>query len=63
MAALGAFALRSDTELLLKSRRVVPGSLLAEGFDFAYAEWSAAADDLVGRVRDRMRSTGRPVGA
>ncbi|WP_327426753.1 TIGR01777 family oxidoreductase [Streptomyces sp. NBC_01236] len=63
MAELGAFALRSDTELLLKSRRVVPGRLLAEGFDFAYAEWSAAADDLVGRVRDRIRSTGRPVGA
>ncbi|WP_369255930.1 TIGR01777 family oxidoreductase [Streptomyces sp. R35] len=63
MAELGAFALRSDTELLLKSRRVVPGRLLAEGFDFAYAEWSAAADELVGRVRDGIRSTGRPVGA
>ncbi|NUR01447.1 MAG: TIGR01777 family protein [Streptomyces sp.] len=34
MAELGAFALRSDTELLLKSRRVVPGRLLEAGFAF-----------------------------
>ncbi|TXS46396.1 TIGR01777 family protein [Streptomyces sp. uw30] len=56
MAELGAFALRSDTELLLKSRRVVPGRLLAEGFDFACARWPEAADDLVRRRRgDRER--------
>ncbi|MER5944245.1 TIGR01777 family oxidoreductase [Streptomyces sp. NPDC001928] len=56
MAELGAFALRSDTELLLKSRRVVPGRLLAEGFDFAFARWPEAADDLVRRRRgDRER--------
>ena len=29
---IGAFVLRTDTELLLKSRRVVPGRLLAAGF-------------------------------
>ncbi|WP_405577992.1 TIGR01777 family oxidoreductase [Streptomyces sp. NBC_01092] len=56
MAELGAFALRSDTELLLKSRRVVPGRLVAEGFDFAFARWPEAADDLVRRRRgDRER--------
>jgi NAD dependent epimerase/dehydratase family enzyme len=32
MAELGAFVLRSDTELLLKSRRVVPRRLLDAGF-------------------------------
>jgi uncharacterized protein (TIGR01777 family) len=57
MAELGAFALRSDTELLLKSRRVVPGRLLAEGFDFAYPAWAEAADDL---VRRRRSDRGRP---
>ncbi len=51
MAELGAFALRSDTELLLKSRRVVPGRLLEAGFAFDYAQWPEAADDLVRRVR------------
>lgn len=47
MAALGAWALRTDTELLLKSRRVVPGRLLESGFSFDYPDWSAAAAHLV----------------
>lgn len=51
MAELGAFALRSDTELLLKSRRVVPGRLREAGFDFVYREWQPAAVDLVRRAR------------
>ncbi len=58
MAELGAFALRSDTELLLKSRRVVPGRLLDAGFTFEHAEWPEAATDLVRRVRDRARTGG-----
>ena len=51
MAELGALALRSDTELLFKSRRVVPGRLLEADFSFEHAEWAGAADDLVRRVR------------
>ncbi|MEU8303402.1 TIGR01777 family oxidoreductase [Actinomadura sp. NPDC048955] len=51
MAELGALALRSDTELLLKSRRVVPGRLLEEGFTFHHPGWQVAAEDLVHRVR------------
>ncbi|MFI6316599.1 TIGR01777 family oxidoreductase [Nonomuraea sp. NPDC050556] len=51
MAELGAFMLRTDTELLLKSRRVVPGRLLEAGFVFDYPRWPEAADDLVRRVR------------
>jgi uncharacterized protein (TIGR01777 family) len=51
MAELGAIALRSDTELLLKSRRVVPGRLLDAGFGFRYGTWPDAAADLVRRVR------------
>ncbi|MFI6494864.1 DUF1731 domain-containing protein [Streptomyces sp. NPDC050564] len=53
MAEIGAFALRSDTELLLKSRRVVPSRLLEAGFDFDHAQWPEAAQDLVRRVRCR----------
>jgi NAD dependent epimerase/dehydratase family enzyme len=56
MAEIGAFALRSDTELLLKSRRVVPGRLVDAGFGFDFAQWPAACDDLVRRVRgERVR--------
>lgn len=50
MAEIGAFALRSDTELLLKSRRVIPGRLTDAGFDFDYPAWEAAADDLARRT-------------
>ncbi len=46
MLEIGAFFLRTETELLLKSRRVVPGKLLASGFTFQFPEWSAAAEDL-----------------
>jgi uncharacterized protein (TIGR01777 family) len=53
MAEAGAFVLRSDTELLLKSRRVVPGRLLDAGFAFGHPDWPTAADDLVRRLRSR----------
>ncbi|BCY07047.1 TIGR01777 family oxidoreductase [Actinoplanes sp. L3-i22] len=57
MAELGAFALRSDTELLLKSRRVVPGRLTDAGFTFDHPRWAAAATDLTAR---RRRLSGAP---
>ena len=53
MAGLGAWAMRSDPELLLKSRRVVPGRLLDAGFTFAHPTWPGAAEDLVARRADR----------
>ncbi len=56
MAEIGAFVIRSDTELLLKSRRVVPGRLTGAGFDFAHPQWAGAADELVSRVRDGRRT-------
>ena len=58
MAEVGAFALRSDTELLLKSRRVVPGRLSAAGFTFNHPEWETAAESLVRRARG-LRATPR----
>ena len=51
MAEIGAWALRTDTELLLKSRRVVPGRLRDAGFEFTQPSWPAAARDLVSRWR------------
>ncbi|MPY64651.1 TIGR01777 family oxidoreductase [Streptomyces spongiae] len=60
MAELGAFALRSDTELLLKSRRVVPGRLHAAGFAFTYPDWETAATSLVQRARLVRAASGRP---
>ncbi len=51
MLELGALALKTETELVLKSRRVVPGRLLDAGFRFTYPEWPAAAADLCGRWR------------
>jgi len=51
MAEVGAFAIRSDTELLLKSRRVVPGRLTAAGYEFRHPGWPHAARDLAGRSR------------
>ena len=51
MAELGAVFLRTDTELVLKSRRVVPGRLLDAGFEFQVADWPTAARELVTRWR------------
>jgi uncharacterized protein (TIGR01777 family) len=51
MAEIGAFVLRTDTELLLKSRRVVPARLLDAGFGFEHPDWPAAARDLIARRR------------
>jgi hypothetical protein len=55
MAEVGAFALRTDTELLLKSRRVVPRRLLDAGFTFGHPTWHAAAADLAAQARALRR--------
>jgi NAD dependent epimerase/dehydratase family enzyme len=51
MMEIGAWMRRTESELILKSRRVVPGRLLAAGFRFEYPEWEGAARELVGRWR------------
>lgn len=51
---IGAFLMRTETELLLKSRRVVPGILQGNGFEFRYPEWPAAARDLVSGWREHF---------
>lgn len=42
MLEVGAFFLRTETELIIKSRRVVPGRLLATGFQFRHAQMREA---------------------
>jgi uncharacterized protein len=51
MLEIGAMLLKTETELILKSRRVVPGRLLREGFSFRYPDWADAARDLCERWR------------
>jgi uncharacterized protein len=57
MLELGAVFMRTETELILKSRRVIPGRLLAHGFHFDFPSWNVAAHDLVQRSRS-LRAAG-----
>ena len=52
MLEAGALVLRTETELILKSRRVVPGKLLDSGFVFQFPNWSEASADLCRRWRE-----------
>lgn len=52
MLEIGAVFLRTETELILKSRRVTPGLLAQGGFEFQFPLWADAARDLCGRWRD-----------
>lgn len=52
MAEIGAFAMRTETELVLKSRRVVPTRLLESGFTFRHPSWRRAAEDLCSAWRE-----------
>lgn len=47
---LGAWLRGTETELILKSRRVVPTRLLEMGFQFRYSHWKNAAIDLVRKL-------------
>ncbi len=49
MLELGCWLMRTESELILKSRRVLPGRLQEAGFAFEFPTWSAAARDLCGR--------------
>jgi uncharacterized protein len=49
MLEIGAVFMRTETELILKSRQVVPGRLLQSSFVFNYPTWDAAARDLCQR--------------
>jgi uncharacterized protein (TIGR01777 family) len=51
MLEFGARLLGTETELVLKSRRVVPGVLQRHGFEFHFPVWPDAARDLCRRWR------------
>jgi hypothetical protein len=50
---LGAVFLRTEAELVLKSRRVIPGRLLDAGFQFKFPDWPEAAEELVRQWKNR----------
>jgi len=50
---IGSFLLRTESELVLKSRRVIPGRLLDAGFQFEFPDWARASEDLVNKYRHR----------
>lgn len=59
MLEIGAVFMRTETELILKSRRVVPARLLEHGFKFKYPAWRDAARDLCRQssgARDQARA-------
>ena len=51
MLEVGAVVLRTETELILKSRRVTPGRLLEHGFEFRQPAWPDAARELCAEWR------------
>jgi len=53
MLKIGARLMGAEPELILISRRVVPGVLQKSGFEFNFPEWPAAAADLAARSRKK----------
>jgi uncharacterized protein len=53
MLEIGAVFMRTETELILKSRRVIPKRLLDAGFTFQFPNWTEAARDLYRRWSKR----------
>ncbi|MAZ47404.1 MAG: hypothetical protein CME65_02505 [Halobacteriovoraceae bacterium] len=47
MSEIGAFFMRTDTELILKSRKVRSERLSDLGYKFKFHQWSDACKDLV----------------
>ncbi|SDZ04735.1 epimerase [Herbiconiux ginsengi] len=56
MLELGSFVIRTETELVLKSRWVVPERLEAAGYSFAFRDHETALADIV-RARRAKRAT------
>jgi uncharacterized protein len=57
MLEIGAALLRTETELVLKSRRVVPRRLLEDGFTFRFPTWPDAGADLCQQWKTTRGST------
>jgi len=57
MLEIGTFLLRTESELVLKSRRVIPTRLLDSGFRFRFQTWPEAARDLCRRWKLEVMGT------
>lgn len=53
MLELGAALIGTETELVLKSRWVLPGRLLKEGFQFKYTQTEDALQDIISKTPRR----------
>lgn len=59
MLEFGAIFLQTETELILKSRRVIPTRLLQQGFTFQFPTWHDAAKNLCQRWREGGLRSGK----
>jgi uncharacterized protein (TIGR01777 family) len=50
MLEIGAFVMRTETELMIKSRRVVPAKLLDSGFQFHFPTLQGALEEIERRL-------------
>lgn len=55
MLEIGAIFMRTETELILKSRRVIAGRLASNGFEFNFPTWQGAAAELRARWKQQRR--------
>ncbi len=49
LVEIGCFLMKTESELVLKSRRVIPTRLLEAGFEFQFPIWESACQDLAAR--------------
>lgn len=53
MLHIAAVFMQTETELILKSRRVIPTRLLESDFEFEFGDWEKAAKDLCRRWQEQ----------
>jgi uncharacterized protein (TIGR01777 family) len=63
MLAIGAALLRTEIELIIKSRRVIPGRLLESGFQFEYTKMRQAFENLAGATAENEIHPGSQIRA
>jgi len=56
MLEIGTFLMRTETELVLKSRNVIPTRLVESGFKFQYPDWATASQELCNRYKNDRRN-------
>ena len=59
MLEVGTFMLRTETELVIKSRRVIPARLVESGFQFKFPTFREAIVDLTAKSKGQNASCHR----